>query len=265
MSDDKFSRFREQYKTFTYEDYHITKDDKYITVSFDFKIDGLCEFHPKTEIELTGLDILNDFSSPTARNIVFSLGMVELVSYWKIACPERVEIKCGFLNDRQKEFWKQLYFGGLSEFFYINGIETDKDSFMTIECDEAEDDIAPICYKTAGINLIPVGGGKDSAVTAELLKPFGKRNKFFTVNDQAARTETVIAAGYGEDDIIKTYRAIDKNLLELNKKGFLNGHTPFSAIVAFLSLYCAYLIGGEYIVLSNESICNSENGRKRLK
>ena len=27
MSDDKFSRFREQYKTFTYEDYHITKDD----------------------------------------------------------------------------------------------------------------------------------------------------------------------------------------------------------------------------------------------
>ena len=61
MSDDKFSRFREQYKTFTYEDYHITKDDKYITVSFDFKIDGLCEFHPKTEIELAGLDILNDF------------------------------------------------------------------------------------------------------------------------------------------------------------------------------------------------------------
>ena len=259
MSDDKFSRFREQYKTFTYEDYHITKDDKYITVSFDFKIDGLCDFHPKTEIELTGLDILNDFSSPTARNIVFSLGMVELVSYWKIACPERVEIKCGFLNDRQKEFWKQLYFGGLSEFFYINGIETDKDSFMTIECDEAEDDIAPICYKTAGINLIPVGGGKDSAVTAELLKPFGKRNKFFTVNDQAARTETVIAAGYGEDDIIKTYRTIDKNLLELNKKGFLNGHTPFSAIVAFLSLYCAYLIGGEYIVLSNESSANSGN------
>ena len=259
MSDDKFSRFREQYKTFTYEDYHITKNDKYITVSFDFKIDGLCEFHPETEIELTGLDILNDFSSPTAQNIVFSLGMVELISYWKTACPKTVVIKCGSLSDRQKEFWKQLYFGGLSEFFYINGIETNKDSFMTIECDEAADNIAPICYITAGINLIPVGGGKDSAVTAELLKPFGKKNKFFTVNDQPARTETVIAAGYGEDDIIRTYRTIDKNLLELNKKGFLNGHTPFSAIVAFLSLYCAYLTGGEYIVLSNESSANSGN------
>lgn len=39
----------------------------------------------------------------------------------------------------------------------------------------------------------------------------------------------------------------------------MNGHTPFSAIVAFLSLYCAYLIGGEYIVLSNESSANSGN------
>ncbi len=73
-----------------------------------------------------------------------------------------------FFERQAKGVRKQLYFGGLSEFFYINGIETDKDSFMTIECDEAEDDIAPICYKTAGINLIPVGGGKDSAVTAEL-------------------------------------------------------------------------------------------------
>ena len=39
----------------------------------------------------------------------------------------------------------------------------------------------------------------------------------------------------------------------------INGHTPFSAIVAFLSLYCTYLIGGEYIVLSNESSANSGN------
>ncbi|MEG1846202.1 MAG: hypothetical protein RR239_04800, partial [Oscillospiraceae bacterium] len=52
---------------------------------------------------------------------------------------------------------------------------------------------------------------------------------------------------------------IDKNLLRLNKEGFLNGHTPFSAIVAFLSLYSAYLIGGEYIVLSNESSANESN------
>lgn len=39
----------------------------------------------------------------------------------------------------------------------------------------------------------------------------------------------------------------------------MNGHTPFSAIVAFLSFYTAYLIGAEHIVLSNESSANEGN------
>lgn len=82
---------------------------------------------------------------------------------------------------------------------------------------------------------------------------------FFTVNDQPARTECVAAAGYKSDRIIKTYRTIDPNLLELNRMGFLNGHTPFSAIVAFLGYYCAYITGAKNIVLSNEASANEAN------
>src|SRR5699024_1564771 len=51
----------------------------------------------------------------------------------------------------------------------------------------------------------------------------------------------------------------DKNLLELNSKGFLNGHTPFSAMVAFLSYLTAYLLGKKYIALSNEDSANESN------
>ena len=148
----------------------------------------------------------------------------------------------------------------MSEFFYINGIETDEESFMEIKVnEELEHHMHPQAYNSNGINLIPVGGGKDSCVTASLLKDFKDKNMFFTVNDQKARTDTVLAAGYNEKDIIRTYRTIDENLLKLNSEGFLNGHTPFSAIVAFLSLYCAYLVGGKYIVLSNESSANETN------
>ena len=114
-------------------------------------------------------------------------------------------------------------------------------------------------YNSTGKNLIAVGGGKDSAVTTDLLKDFKDDNLFFTVNDQEARTQTVLKAGYSDERIVKTYRTIDKNLLELNANGYLNGHTPFSAIVAFLSLYCAYLTGAENIVLSNESSANESN------
>ena len=47
--------------------------------------------------------------------------------------------------------------------------------------------------------------------------------------------------------------------MELNKRGFLNGHTPFSAMVAFTSFLTAYLNDKRYIVLSNESSANESN------
>ncbi len=260
LQNEKFTAFREKYKKFIYNGWQIKRNGGKITVSFDFYIDGLCEFHPTTEIDISNLDVANPYNSYEANKIIFNLGMVELISYWKCACPPEVEIKCGWLSQYDISWWKKLYFGGLSEFFYVNSVETDEESFMNITVNDAfRKELEESIYNKTGINVIPVGGGKDSCVTAHLLKPFGSKNKFFTVNDQQARTDTVISAGYCENDIIRTHRTIDKNLLKLNSEGFLNGHTPFSAIVAFLSLYCAYLIGGEYIVLSNESSANESN------
>ena len=42
-------------------------------------------------------------------------------------------------------------------------------------------------------------------------------------------------------------------MLKLNRRGFLNGHTPFSSVLAFNSLLVASLHGIKYIVLSNEA------------
>ncbi len=260
MSNEKFLQLREKYPSFSYNGWQLTRENDEIKIAFDFSIDGLCDFHPSTRIPVKELDIANDYNSEIAEKIVFNLGMVELISYWKCACPKIVNVKCGYLSEKDIKWYKKLYFGGLSEFFYINGIETDEESFMEIKVnEELEHHIHPQAYNSNGINLIPVGGGKDSCVTASLLKDFKDKNMFFTVNDQKARTDTVLAAGYNEKDIVRTYRTIDENLLKLNSEGFLNGHTPFSAIVAFLSLYCAYLVGGKYIVLSNESSANETN------
>lgn len=259
MAEKTFAELRELYPTFTYERYEIEKIGTRVKLTFHFSIDGLCDFSPSTEIETKNLDVLNDPQSPDAQAIAFSLGMVELVSYWKAACPKTVRVRCGYLSEWDKRWWKRLYFRGLSEFFYRNGIETDKDEFVDIVC-EPQAVKAPLGdYVQSGIHIIPVGGGKDSCVTAQLLKTEREKNLFFTVNDQPARTDTVYAAGYTDQAIVRTYRTIDKNLLRLNQEGFLNGHTPFSAIVAFLSFYCAYLVGARDIVLSNESSANESN------
>lgn len=254
-----YERLRKAYPSFCYERYTIEKTDKDVRLTFYFHVEGLGSFAPSTVIDTEHLDMLNAPDSPMAKAIVFHLGMVELISYWKAACPPRVLVKCGYLSEADILWWKRLYFRGLSEFFYINGIDATETDFMEIVC------TVPPCARPtdrfieSGIHVIPVGGGKDSCVTASLLKSEGEKNRFFTVNDQPARTETVLAAGYSERDILRTHRTIDKKLLQCNREGFLNGHTPFSAVVAFLSYYCAYLIGATDIVLSNESSANESN------
>lgn len=252
-----FETLRKENPEFLYESYSVTRRDGEIELSFRFSM-GDTVFTPTTRIKTENLKIVNAFDSSTARKIVFCLGMTEAVSYWKAACPPKVRVLCGSLDAEDILWFKKLWFSGLGEFFYRNNITTDFESFVEIVCDGE-----PICsekeFVSSGINIIPVGGGKDSAVTTELMSSFRDKNMFFTVNDQQARTDCVLAAGYGEDKIIKTYRTIDPNLLELNRRGYLNGHTPFSAIVAFLGCYCAYIIGAENIILSNESSANESN------
>lgn len=279
---EKFESFRKQYPVFLYKDYHISvKDGEYVELTYDFEVTGLCEFHPKNKIRTSNLEIANSPDSEVAKRLAFSLGMVELISYWKPMCPPTVEILCGELSEAEAGWWKKLYFGGLGEFFFTNGIRTTLKDFMTIksagadcECDsfaekgevekgearksEAEPSFAEP-FKNRHFKIIPVGGGKDSCVTMELTRDFSDKVYCFTVNDQPAREESAACAGYFDARMIRTYRTLDKNMLELNARGFLNGHTPFSAIVAFLSAYCAYLIGAEHIVLSNESSANEGN------
>lgn len=59
--------------------------------------------------------------------------------------------------------------------------------------------------------------------------------------------------------MIEVKRTIDKNLLHLNSKGYLNGHTPFSAVVAFLTYFISYILGKKYVILSNEDSANETN------
>ena len=68
-------------------------------------------------------------------------------------------------------------------------------------------------------------------------------------------------AGYSDEDIIYVERIIDPKLLELNKEGYLNGHIPFSAMLAFLSSTTAALLGIKNIVVSNENSANEETAK----
>ena len=134
---------------------------------------------------------------------------------------------------------------------------------MGIPCPLSEEESAANSYEkkqdTAGAEqgvLVPVGGGKDSAVTLELLKGADVPVFAYIINPRGATIHTTESAKLTADHVISVHRTLDKRMLQLNKEGFLNGHTPFSALVAFSSVIAARMAGLSYIALSNESSAN---------
>ena len=250
---DKFTELRGQYPTFIYRGFDITNEG----FSFDFSI-GEFSFRPKLMYTRPELARFND--SPLVRYIVFCIGMVELVSYWKCACPPRVIVQCGALSEEQTLWWKRLYWGGLGEFFYRNGIKTDFDSFMTIECEnKSVPRFTDLWEGERRGAVIPVGGGKDSVVTLELLRGMREDNLCYIINPRPTTVDCAHTAGYSDESIVGFTRRIDPELLRRNADGWLNGHTPFSAVVAFTSYLAAVVTGRKYIALSNESSANEGN------
>ena len=192
--------------------------------------------------------------------MVFHIGLIELISYWKCTCSPEVVIKCGYLNKEQIDWWKKLYFYGLGELFYTNNIKTDLESFMSIECKGEENKFKYDRIKDESDGyIIPIGGGKDSVVTLETLKGNKEKDYALIINPKIPTLQCAKIAGFKSNNIIEIYRNIDPKLIELNKKGHINGHTPFSAMLAFVSYFVAYLLSKKYIALSNENSANESN------
>lgn len=244
----KFEDLRNKYKEFIYEKYEIIDNNNEYEITFYFNIPNLTEFKPKLIIEKSNITNKN-INKEFLNYLVFNIGLVELISYVKCTCSPNIKIKCGYLSVEQINWFKKLYYNGLGEFLYRNNIEISEQDLFNIETTQEKQNIN-IEYNGSG-NLIPVGGGKDSNVTLELLR--GEDNTCFIINPKGANIE---CANISEYNIITVKRILDRKIVELNKEGFLNGHTPFSAIVAFTSYLCAYLSNKKYIILSNEDSAN---------
>lgn len=259
----EFKEYREKYKEFYYNSYSITEDDEKINIEFEFEIPNLTKFNPTITILKKKFNF-KSIESDYVKNMVFHIGLIELISYWKSTCSPKIIIKCGYLDKEQINWWKKLYYYGLGELFYTNNIEVGKEEFVQIECTNKT---SSINYNTIEDKLegyiIPIGGGKDSVVTLETLKIDRKNDYCLIINPKPVTLECAKIAGLKNENIIEIYRSIDPNLIELNNKGFINGHTPFSAMLAFVSYLVAYLLSKKYVALSNENSANESNVENR--
>ena len=271
----KFIQLREKFPIFVFEQQDYTLTRQGLNIRFTFNVADQYLFEPSLFIPRNSFFLPDEKIAGHLNNIIFNLGMIELISYWKCTCSPKVIIRPFALHPEQISWWKNIYFNGLGEFFYLNSLDVTMDDFMHLE--NASTDNLPVTAIT-GYDLrnpgtaspellprekfalddaviIPIGGGKDSAVTIELL---GARAGSIPLimNPRGASIETIKAKSFSLDQFIEIRRRIDPELLQMNERGFLNGHTPFSALLAFVTVLSAIVTGHRHIALSNESSAN---------
>lgn len=250
----RFETLRETFLTFTFVSQQVRVEEGTLSIAYHFNLDGRYDFHPTLSIPPRPFYHWDAVPREMLESLAFHIGMVELVSYWKLACPKEVVVKPFALKTCQCKWWRDLYYNGLGEFRYLNGIDCTAHDFLRI-VSGTDRDFAPVALPLEERALIPVGGGKDSVVTLELLRRELPAIPLI-LNPRGATVGCVEAAGYDLSEAAVVNRTLDSTMLRLNQEGFLNGHTPFSALLAFITLLVGFGSGSRYIALSNESSAN---------
>ena len=175
------------------------------------------------------------------------------VSYYKLLAPTRIQI--GFaLTSREQDFVLDVYSNGLGEFFARNNLERFGKIDIVAPTDMTRARPAPILKDRA---LLPIGGGKDSLVSVELLDRAGLDYTPFAVNPKGPILSSVTAI---DRTPLYVKRTLDPEMIRLGTlPGYLNGHVPSTAINSMIAALTALLFSYARIILSNERSASEGN------
>jgi hypothetical protein len=208
-------------------------------------------------------------SSPAADHLLDLLHWVAGVSYYKAAIPTRVDFAGTTPARATTQLLAALYTEGLGEFAVVNHLDALPNPQLPQAVEALGDRGSGARTRTArsatdprsserGIAslLVPVGGGKDSAVAIEIARASGLPTTLFSVGDATPIRQTAEVSGLPRHIAM---RRIDPRLLELNAAGALNGHVPITAIVSCVALLTAATQGIDAVLVANERSASAGN------
>jgi UDP-N-acetyl-alpha-D-muramoyl-L-alanyl-L-glutamate epimerase len=199
------------------------------------------------------------------------------VSYFKLRAPHIISAPDIPLTAAERAFILDVYENGLGEFYARNGLH--RFGTLSIEAPE-EAPAGPANDRLRNRTLVPVGGGKDSLVTVQLLEAAGVEFSPFAVNPKGPIESSISvmlpalanprAADGGltreATDIlihrppVMVKRSLDPDMIRLSgEPGYYNGHVPSTAIISMIAAFCAMQLGYARIVLSNERSASEGN------
>ncbi|HWX52600.1 MAG TPA: hypothetical protein VNY34_04865 [Solirubrobacteraceae bacterium] len=197
---------------------------------------------------------LRDAELRAADGLLALLHWVAGVSYFKTAAPPELSCEAGIPWPAAAALLEALYSEGLGEFAYANGLPSlPRPSFPHGAVPET---VPPGNEQPLERLLVPVGGGKDSAVAIEIARRTGRELALFSVGNAPPIARTAGVAGLPH---LIAERRLDPGLLALNRAGALNGHVPVTAIVSCAAILTAALRGFDAVVMANERSASSGN------
>jgi hypothetical protein len=219
--------------------------------SFGYGLDGL-HF-----VETLGLPAGADAAgaeSPAFRKLLDLTAIVLGVSYFKLKAPFEIVAPNIALTEAERAFAIDVYENGLGEFYARNNLMRFGKLTLHAPHDVEASKPAPTLPDRT---LLPIGGGKDSLVSVDLLTHAGVDFTPFAVNPKGPILTSVDKIGTPP---VYVARALDAEMIRLGKEpGYYNGHVPSTAINSMIAALCALLYGYNQIVLSNERSASEGN------
>ncbi len=214
--------------------------------------------------ELDGEDFTETYHLPgmctggdpaVVERLLGTLHVFAGISYYKTSLPKTIEIEHP-VSQADADFFHTVYEKGLGELFFTNKIDPTGIVKFTANMETAAQKPAKPAAKKKLKVLVPFGGGKDSVVTAMLLKEAGHEVTLLRVGAHGAIDALAKALGL---PLLLVDRRLDPKLFHLNAKGALNGHVPITAILSALAVLVAETAGFDVVAFSNERSASDGN------
>ncbi|MCW3067763.1 MAG: hypothetical protein JWL67_388 [Solirubrobacterales bacterium] len=221
-------------------------------VSLRYALDDEIDFVEELHLPLDGA--VGEADRRRVEGLLSLLHWVAGVSYFKTALPPTVACETGSPPPAVADLLEALYSEGLAELAYTNELAgLPRPRFP--RSSETRERARPADPSLRRV-LVPIGGGKDSAVAVEIMRRSGAELALFSIGDAAPIARTVAVAGLPR---LLVRRRLDPQLQELNAAGAINGHVPITAIVSCVALLTAALRGFDTVVMANERSASSGN------
>ena len=259
---------RDRYPVFQFESFSYTLPQENtaqeLTVIYSYVL-GEHRFSHTVVFEHVRPQDVSTIPDKDIRRYLLTIGLAEMLNYWKLTASPTIRISAGALPASELDWWHTLLMHGMGEYFFVNDIDFSSPTFVRFTADTLQEPDLPLLPLTQPKDtntppkiLIPIGGGKDSAVTLQLFsQAFPNTTAGFMVNPIQSAEDTLAASSV--PTAVTIHRQIDPLLLELNAQGYLNGHVPISSVLACMSVFAARLFGYTHIAISNERSSNEGN------